>query len=309
MVTTDDIDSAETFSAERSGLLRLAYRMTGTLQDAEDIVQDAWFRWQAIESGTVNNAPAYLKKIVINLSLDCLRQRRRRSVAYTGEWLPEPAFDGQLGEPGLPLERDVSFALLVALERLSPLERATFILKDIFDIPFSEIAALLDRKEAACRQLAKRARANLVDSAPRFTASSAEHEAIATAFFRASREGDERALMRQLAEDVALHSDGGGQRLAALNPIIGTSKVTRFYCGLARKASTNPLAQWREVRLNGHFAELAVDAKDTLQATIVGFSAKGVSSIYLLRNPDKIAHLWRTAPLPRRKTSPPTWTS
>lgn len=298
MVTTDDIDSAETFSTERPRLLRLAYRMTGTLQDAEDIVQDAWFRWQAISFDTVSNAPAYLRKIVINLSLDCLRQRLRRSVAYPGEWLPEPAFDGQLGESDLPQERDVTFALLVALERLSPLERATFILKDIFEMPFSEIAALLDRKEAACRQLAKRARANLADPAPRFTASSAEHEAIAAAFFRASREGDEQALMRHLADDVILHSDGGGQRLAALNPIIGTSKVARFYSGLARKGSAYPLAEWRAVRLNGQFAELAVDAKDTLQATIVGISAKNVSSIYLLRNPEKIAHLWRTAPLP-----------
>lgn len=285
-------EATDAFERTRQKLIGLAYRMLGTLADAEDIAQDAWIRWQQADLSAVRNPEAFLVSVVSRLCLDRLRRRQRERRAYVGPWLPEPVLTPSPDAEERAFGSDVSFALLLALERLSPLERASFILHDVFEMPFDEIARALDRTEAACRQLAKRARENVRADRPRFQVSPDDHAAIAAAFFRAARENDAARLLSLLAEGVELHSDGGGRKLAALNVIVGAERVTRFFTGLARKPAAAAPRLRHEARLNGLPAELTVEADGTRQATAVELVGGTVRAIYLMRNPDKLDRLW-----------------
>ena len=287
-------DRAAAFEAERGRLTGLAYRMLGSLSDAEDVIQDAWLRWEGATPQDIRKPGAYLSRIVTRLCLDRLKQARRYREVYVGPWLPEPVLSGPdaAGEfDGAP-EKDISYALMLALERLSPLERAAFILYDIFDVPFGEIAAVLGRSEQACRQLASRARVRLRKSRPRFDVPPEEADRVAEAFFAASRGGDLDKLGKLLADDVALHSDGGGRKIAALNVIRGAGKVARFYAGLARKPAYGPALWRRRVRINGLPANLVVTSDGTRQATLVEVDGAAVVSVYVIRNPEKLERLW-----------------
>ena len=209
-------DAAAVFDPLRPRLTRVAYRMLGSVADAEDVVQDAFIRWIGADRGAVREPEAFLRRTVTRLCLDQLKSARHRREIYVGPWLPEPVVEEAVEE-----EEDVTLPLMLALERLSPLERAAFLLHDVFGVGFEEIAVTIRRSPAACRQLAARARTHVREARPRFRVEKRRGLAIAEAFFAASRDGDMAALEAMLAADVSLHADGGGKRSAASRPILG----------------------------------------------------------------------------------------
>jgi RNA polymerase sigma-70 factor, ECF subfamily len=287
--------AAAEFEAHRRRLTGLAYRMLGSVAEAEDAVQDAWLRWSQAERGAVRDPGAFLRRVVARLCLDRLKSARARRETYVGPWLPEPVLDAEAlrGPPDAgEWADDLSFALMLALERLSPLERAAFLLHDVFDLDFAEVAATLGRGEAACRQLAARARAHVRAARPaRFAVPPEEGERLAAAFLAAVRSGDPAALARLLAEDAVLRTDGGGRKAAALNPILGRDRIARFFAGLARKARI-PRAVVRPARVNGLPGFLSLEEDGTLQAVAVEAGDGGlICAIYIVRNPDKLRHL------------------
>lgn len=287
-------DAAASFEPHRRRLAGLAYRMLGTVSDAEDVVQDAYLRWHAADRARVDNPRAFLSKTVVRLCLDQLKSARHRREAYVGPWLPEPLIEDASGSDasaGLELADDLSVALMMALERLSPLERAAFLLHDVFDQDFTEVAEAIGRNAAACRQLAARARRHVRSARPRFPVSRDEEARIAEAFLAASRGGDVESLGRLLAADATLVSDGGGRKLAALNPIRGRAKLLRFYTGLARKAEHEMPVVLHRGRINGQPGFVTVEPDGTLQTTVLDIRDGAVVAIYVVRNPEKLAHL------------------
>lgn len=287
-------DHAAAFEAERGRLTGLAYRLLGSFSDAEDVLQDAWMRWQTVVRDEIRQPAAYLSAVVTRLCLDRLKQARRHRELYVGPWLPEPLLeDPALATlPEEALSRDVSFALMLALERLSPLERAAFILHDVFDMEYAEVAATLGRSEATCRQLARRAREHIRADRPRFEIDEQESETLAEAFFAASRSGEALSLGRLLADGATLHTDGGGRKPSALNVIRSAAKVARFFIGISRKPRSAPPLWSRRIVANGLPAELSLEADGTRQLKAVEITAGQISNVYIIRNPDKLAKLW-----------------
>jgi RNA polymerase sigma-70 factor, ECF subfamily len=284
--------ATQTFEPHRRRLMGLAYRMLGSVADAEDVVQDAWLRWHAAERDTVRDPGAFLHRIVVRLCLDRLKSAQARRETYIGPWLPEPVLDAEaLRAPGsLEWADDLSFTLMLALERLSPLERAAFLMHDVFDLDFGEIAAALGRSEAACRQLAARAREHVRSKRPRFTVSSGEGEQLVTAFLQAVESGDPGNLARLLAEDAVLHTDGGGRKTAARNLILGRDRITRFLIGLSRKGRIPP-ATIHPTKVNGLPGFVAIEKDGALQVMAFEVTDGLVAGIYVVRNPDKLARL------------------
>ena len=223
--------ATEIFEAQRARLLRIAYRMLGGMAEAEDIIQDAWLRWQRVELTEVRDPQAFLTRTVTRLCLDVMKSARARHETYVGSWLPEPIVEPE--EEGLRLD-ELTLTLMLALERLSPLERAAFLLHDVFGMALDEIATTLDRDVGAVRQLAVRARKHVRQDRPRYSIDRAEGDRIAQAFFQASSHGDLATLQSLLAQKVVLQSDGGGKTHAFLNPIIGFDRILRLYRGLHR---------------------------------------------------------------------------
>lgn len=283
----------ELFERHRGRLAGLAYRMLGSVSAAEDMVQEAYLRWHAADRGAVDEPGAYLAKTVARLCLDQLKSAQARRIDYVGPWLPEPLLEGAAASPeaAADLAHDLSVALLLTLERLSPLERAAFLLHDVFELHFAAVAETLGRSEAACRQLAARGRARVrLERPPRAVTSGAE-VALAQAFLAASRGGEVAPLQALLAEDVVLWTDGGGRKAAALNPIHGPDKVARFFAGLVRKYAGSTPRLVRPATINGLPGQVSIEADGTLQATTLEFSGERIRAIYIVRNPDKLAHL------------------
>jgi RNA polymerase sigma-70 factor, ECF subfamily len=281
------------FERHRRHLIGLAYRMLGSYAEAEDVVQDAFLRFQAAEPDSVLDPRGYLSKTVARLCLDRLKSARSRRETYVGTWLPEPIMDdsGLSPDSALELADELSFALLLTLDRLSPLERTAFLLHDVFDMDFHAVAEVLERSESACRKLADRAREHVQDSRPRFERSEAEETRLAAAFIDAMRSGDVNAFAKLLAQDAILYTDGGGKRAAALNPVLGRERILRFIAGVQRKANTPTVIGIYPQQVNqlpgcvidyggGDFALLAIEAH-----------ADVITTIYLVANPDKLKHL------------------
>jgi RNA polymerase sigma-70 factor, ECF subfamily len=280
-------DPAAAFEASRPRLKRLAYRMLGSVAEAEDVVQEAFLRWHRIDQATVREPEAYLTRTVTRLCLDQLKSARARRETYVGPWLPEPWVEPEAESAG----DDITYHLMFVLERLSPLERAAFLLHDVFDLEFGEIAARLDRSEATCRQLAARARKHVREAKPRFEVPAAEGEAIVDAFLAASRVGDVAGLERLLAEDAVFRSDGGGKRLALLNPLYGRDPIIRFFAGVAGKTGgAMPQVLYRGL-VDGLPGVVTMEADGLLQATTLDIRDGAIAAIYVMRNPDKLAHL------------------
>jgi RNA polymerase sigma-70 factor (ECF subfamily) len=277
-------DAAATFDPLRPKLMRVAYRMLGSMADAEDVMQEAFIRWMNAERSDVREPEAFLRRTVTRLCLDQLKSARRQRETYVGPWLPDPVI--QEAD-----EEDVTLPLMLALERLSPLERAAFLLHDVFGLEFEEVAATIRRDAAACRQLAARARSHVREARPRFQVEKQRGLELAEAFFKASRSGDMKALGAMLAADVSVHADGGGKRPAAMRPIFGYAAVMKVHEYLAEFFRKNGSQLVRAGFVNGLPGFLTLEADGELQTTALDIEDGKIAAIYIVRNPDKLRHL------------------
>jgi RNA polymerase sigma-70 factor (ECF subfamily) len=283
----EQLDDAGDFEPHRKLLAGLAYRMLGSVAEAEDVVQDAFLRWREVDRATVEEPRAYLMRIVSRLCLDRLGAAHRRREQYVGTWLPEPV----VAEPAQQLADDLSVALLLSLERLSPLERAAFLLHDVFDMDYAAVAATLESNEPACRQLAARARGHVRQEQPRYPATDDRARQLADAFAMAAATGNLEQLSRMLAQDAVLYTDGGGKRRAALKPIVGSERIVRFYQGTLKKGSALEGARAEPVMLNG-LAGFVVRGQEGVETIAFEVSSEGlIVAIYSVRNPEKLEHL------------------
>ena len=283
--STPGEDAAAVFDPLRPRLVRVAYRMLGSVADAEDVVQDAFLRWLGADRGAVAEPEAYLRRVVARLCLDQLKSAQRRRETYVGPWLPEPVVEADHEEID-----DVTLPLMMALERLSPLERAAFLLHDVFGVGFEEIGETIGRDPAACRQLASRARTHVRAARPRFPVNRERGLEIAAAFFSASRSGDMQQLRSLLAEDVTVYADGGGKRPAANRPLVGSDEVIRLHAAIARIYVASPSRIVRYGFINGLPGFVTVEA-DGPQTTAIAIEGEKIVAVYVMRNPDKLARL------------------
>ena len=299
---------AASFEPYRRRLLGLAYRMLGSMADAEDAVQDAYLRWHGADRDNVSDPRAFLMTTTTRICLDMLTSARARREEYIGPWLPEPVVDTAALAPDsrTELAEDLSIALLLTLDRLSPLERAAFLLHDVFDFSFNEVAAALERNEAACRQLAARARAHVREARPRGATAPAvrsgeidgKHAQLLSAFAAATRSGDLDALTQMLANDVRVVTDGGGKVRAALEAIEGADRAARFLIEVTRK---RPGAWWRDeftvrfATLNGLPGVIVEAPEGPVQTAAFEIEDDVIRALYVVRNPDKLRHLAATS--------------
>jgi RNA polymerase sigma-70 factor (ECF subfamily) len=275
-----------TFNPLRPVLIRIAYRMLGSVADAEDIVQEAFLRWFDTDRDAVREPEAFLRRVVTRLCLDHLKSARYRRENYIGPWLPEPVVDAPESEVD-----DFTLPLMIALERLSPLERAAFLLHDVFGVSFDDVAETIGREPAACRQLASRAREHIRAERPRFPVARDHGLQIAQAFFTASRSGDMQQLGSLLAADVTAYADGGGKVRTTTEPIVGFDKVMELHASLM---SVFERAMSRLVRysfINGLPGFITIEQGGTLQTTALEIRDGRIRAIYVVRNPDKLRHL------------------
>lgn len=277
-------DAAAGFDPLRPKLMRVAYRMLGSVADAEDVVQEAFIRWMGANRDAVREPEAFLRRTVTRLCLDQLKSARHQRETYIGPWLPDPVVEEED-------EEDVTLPLMLALERLSPLERAAFLLHDVFGLEFEEVAATIQRDAATCRQLAARARSHVREARPRFQVDKQHGLEIAEAFFAASRSGDMKALASMLAADVSVHADGGGKRPAALAPVIGFDAVMKAHEYLATLFKKNGSKLVRVAFVNGLPGFITLEADGELQTTALDIEDGKIAAIYVMRNPDKLKHL------------------
>lgn len=277
-------DPAASFDAARSSLMRVAYRMLGSVADAEDAVQEAFIRWMNADRAAVREPEAFLRRTVTRLCLDQLKSARRQRETYIGPWLPEPVLEETDDD-------DVTLPLMLALERLSPLERAAFLLHDVFGVTFDEVAATIQREPAACRQLAARARSHVREARPRFQMDRQRGLELAEAFFEASRTGDMETLGTLLAADISVHADGGGKRSAAVEPIVGFDAVLKAHELLAAHFRKNASRLLRFGFVNGLPGFVTMEADGEIQTTALDIENGKIVAIYVVRNPDKLRHL------------------
>ncbi|WP_304179881.1 RNA polymerase sigma factor SigJ [Phenylobacterium aquaticum] len=277
------------FEAERPRLKRLAYRMLGSVSEAEDAVQDAWLRWSRAGDEIAEPA-AWLVRVTSRLCIDRMRAAKARREVYRGPWLPEPLIE-ELADDPLERAEDVSVAFLLALERLSPLERAVFLLHDVFDEDYAQVAETLGRNEAAVRQLASRARAHVKDARPRFTVDEAEAARLAAAFMAAAAQGDMKALGAVLAADAVMLTDGGGKRSAALRPLHGPADIIALLEGLAWRSGLAWPLSFRAVRINGYPGVILEREDGPMTVAFQPGEGGKLAGVYMVRNPDKLGHL------------------
>lgn len=281
----------ETFERHRGALFGLAYRVLGSVAEAEDAVQDCYLRWRRVDPATVRSARAWLLTATSRLCIDRLRAAKARRETYIGPWLPEPLVT-EADETGA-LASSLSTALLLVLERLGPAERAAFLLRDVFDCDYAEIAETLERNEAACRQLVRRARTRVAAAQPRFDADPDTHRSLLAAFGAAVERGDVAGLKAMLVEQAEAWTDGGGRVLAARNVIHGDDKVARFLVGIWQKGKQHP--DTLEMRtVNG--APGLVGRRDGVVTLVLSLNAVDglIHGVHIVTNPDKLNHLQGT---------------
>jgi RNA polymerase sigma factor (sigma-70 family) len=277
-------DAAASFDPLRPLLTRVAYRMLGSVADAEDVVQDAFIRWLGTDRDAVREPAAFLRRTVTRLCLDQIKSARNSRETYIGPWLPDPLVEEEE-------EDDVTLPLMLALERLSPLERAAFLLHDVFGVGFDEVAKTIDRDPAATRQLAARARTHVRDARPRYKLEKEQGLQIADAFFAASRSGDMSALGALLAADVGMWADGGGKRPAAAGPVLGYDVVLKLHRSLAVLFGKYGSTLVQTGMINGLPGFVTREADGELQTTALEIADGKVTAIYVMRNPDKLRHM------------------
>lgn len=280
---------AEVFERERPRLIRVAYNMLGSHAEAEDVVQEAWLRWQGTDE-QVRDPAAWLTTVVGRLALDVLGSARVRRERYVGPWLPEPVVTGVGEDPAdrVTLDETVSMALFAVLERLSPAQRTAFVLHDVFGLPFEEVAEVVGRSPEATRQLASRARRDVEAARPRAAPPRDEQERVVAAFIAAAAGGSLEDLVALLDPGVVWRSDGGGQVVALRRPLQGAERVARAVLGFARRAPDRPAYA---ADVNGQPGIVTVDERGIL--TVMAFTVDGgrISEIHAVRNPDKTRHV------------------
>ncbi len=278
------------FQAQRRRLTSLAYRMLGEVAEAEDAVQEAWLRWQGADRTQIEDPTAWLVRTTTRLCLDRLRAAKVRREAYRGPWLPSPLVEDMAEDP-VERAEEVSVAFLLALERLSPLERAVFLLHDVFDEDYDAVGLTLERSPAACRQLAVRAREHVRASQPRFAVPQDAASRLVTAFIDAVRRSDLTALKGMLAEDAVLVTDGGGKRKAALRVMTGPDDMLALVQGLLWRGNLEPMTAARPARINGYLGVVIEGPDGPFTISFEPQDEDRLAAIYVVRNPDKLGHL------------------
>lgn len=282
----------EDFDRHRALLFSIAYRMLGGVADAEDVVQEAFLRWQKDPGAEVRSPRAYLSAVVTRLCIDHLRREKARRERYVGPWLPEPLVGETAPDAAesAVLEESLSMAFLVLLESLTPVERAVFLLREVFDYEHAEISRLIGKSEANCRQISRRARQSVAARRPRFDPSPEAEERLLRSFLEACMSGDMEALLSLLSDDVTLWSDGGGKVVAARNPIHGPDRVARFLLGITREAPADLAFRWLPV--NGRSGLVAYFADGRPQSVVTLDIADGsIRGIRIVVNPEKLANV------------------
>ena len=295
MTPIPDAESGETDASLRPLLFSIAYRMTGSVGEAEDLVQETYVRVHTAEKeGTqIESRRAYSCAVVSRLAIDYLRSARVRREEYVGEWLPEPIVTDRTADPEqhAELSDSLSMAFLVLLERLTPPERAVLLLRDVFGFGFDEVAELIDKSEAACRQLAVRAREKVQDGKPRFETSVEKRWALAERFFAAIEQGDTEGLADMLAEDVVLYGDGGGKAPARREPLRGMSETARFLAAFSPRADREGWTLTL-VDVNGQPGAVVQSGDGAIVAVVsLDVAMDKVQAVRAVVNPDKLSHL------------------
>jgi RNA polymerase sigma-70 factor (TIGR02957 family) len=282
-------------------LVSVAYRILGSVSDAEDAVQETYLRWSKVDPAQVSNPRAFLARVTTRLAIDRLRRAKTRRETYVGPWLPEPILTSRDVAEDVALAESVSMAMLVVLETLSPLERAVFVLREAFGMPYAEIADVLGRKEEAVRQLGRRARDHVQERRSRFDTDESEQRRVTERFLQATSTGDLEALVAVLSPEVTLVADGGGRALAPRRPVRGAEKVARFLLTVAteermarflRSVGSEPIVADLRVRVapvNGGPGILVVSGDRPISALVLDVSEGVVQTIHLVANPEKLA--------------------
>jgi len=296
----DRPDAASPFDEHRELLSSVAYRVLGSVADAEDAVQEAWLRWSGVDHSEVADPRAFLVRVTTRLAIDRLRRAKARRESYVGPWLPEPISSGNDPSEDAAMAESVSMAMLVVLETLSPLERAVFVLREAFGMPHAEIADVLGRREDAVRQLARRAREHVRERRTRFEADRTEQRRVTEHFLEATAGGDLEALMEVLSPGVTLVADGGGRALAPRRPVVGTEKVARFLVAVTGEEQTARFLESVGARPSGEVlvrlapvngeAGIVITVEDEpVSALVLDVSGGLVHTIRLVANPEKLA--------------------
>jgi RNA polymerase sigma-70 factor (TIGR02957 family) len=287
---TDGADLAyatRVFGEHRDLLVGVAYRVLGSVTDAEDAVQEAWLRWSKVDPAEVANPRAFLVRVTTRLAIDRLRRAKARRESYVGPWLPEPMLTGHDVAEEVELAESVSMAMLVMLETLSPLERAVFVLREAFGMPYAEIGEVIGRKEEAVRQLARRARDHVRERGARFEADQATRRHVTERFLEAAVDGDVEALMEVLAPGVTLVADGGGRARAPRRPVHGADNVARFLVAVATRPGQN--VQARLAHVNGGPGIVVISEGEPVATLVLDVADGVVRTVHLVANPDKLA--------------------
>jgi RNA polymerase sigma-70 factor (ECF subfamily) len=296
----DESDAIRIFDEHRDLLISIAYRVLGSVTDAEDTVQEAWLRWSKVDPAEISNPRAFLVRVTTRLAIDRLRRAKARRESYVGPWLPEPILTGRDVAEDVALAESVSMAMLVVLETLSPLERAVFVLREAFGMPYAEIGEIIGRKEEAVRQLARRARDHVQERRTRFEADQTEQHRVTEHFLEAASSGDLEALMVVLAPGVTLVADGGGRALAPRRPVRGAEKVARFLLAVATEEKSarflesigaEPVADLRvyPAPVNGGPGVVITSQGRPVSALLLDVADGAVQTIHLVANPEKLA--------------------
>jgi RNA polymerase sigma-70 factor (TIGR02957 family) len=293
-------DAVRVFDEHRGLLISVAYRVLGSVSDAEDAVQEAWLRWSNVDHSGINDPRAFLVRVTTRLAIDRLRRAKARRESYVGPWLPEPVLTGRDVAEDVAIAESVSMAMLVVLETLSPLERAVFVLREAFGMPYAEIGEIIGRKEEAVRQLARRARDHVQERRSRFEADQVEQRQVTERFLEATSSGDLEALLGVLAPSVTLVADGGGRALAPRRPVRGAEKVARFLLAVAteermarflRSVGIEPVVADVRVHVapvNGGPGVVITSQGRPITALVLDVADGAVQSIHLVANPEKL---------------------
>lgn len=282
-------DKNQLFQHAQARMRVLAYQLLGSIHDADDVLQEAWIRWYKIDNPAFYHQ-GYLHRIVVNLCLDLLRQRKSQQKEYIGWWLPEPDMaEDNFVEELINIEdqyQQASFAFLHVLEQLNPVERAVFVLRELFDSEFDKIAEYLSKTSSNCRQIYSRAKRKLKDTPARHETSADQHQQLLMSFLMACQQGNEQALQQLLTQDAILYSDGGGNVRAALRPIYSAAKTIRLLLALARKQSSE--AQWQLQLINGRLAAVSRLNGQLQSVMTICANQEGIKEVFIMLNPEKL---------------------